>query len=682
MNNMMGDLSMRRKIQIVDESVDTAGISKDYKAGICEYIWNSFDAKATTVNINFENNHLSALEYIYIEDNGTGIVYEDLCKTFERFLASQKTAEQKEKYLHGHKGKGRFSFISFAEAALWETVYEKEENKYKYSICIENRDKDFIDVSEKKITTDKIGTKLTLSGIINLQSEHILNSEFKDYLNDKFACFLYLNKEKAYTININKSPLDYMEFIDDNLSAEYSIDINNIKFKVNFIKWTGKISEKYYFHFLDEDGKEKFRQHTSYNNKKIEFPHSIYVTSDYFSDFEEDIDSDKQIDGQINMIVNHSPKDKTFKEVINKLKDILNERYKFFVKSQAPKLIEQLDKEGVFPKFKNNKYDLMKKEDLKEVLVEICSIQPKIFNCQIEQKKTIVGFLNLLLDTDEREGVINIMDSITSLTSEERQELNDVLKKTSLSRIIKTVSTVQNRLKVIEALKNLVHNQTKFTNERDHIQKIIEENYWLFGEQYHLASADKNFEFALKNYIYILDGFNSQEEYSIANKQRLRRPDIFMCRKRLVGYDEATEIEENIIVELKAPSVVLDLKIYRQVEDYMNLISNEGQFNSSIRKWKFIMISEKVEPYIEGLYKDWKDRGKRFLVKGGERFEIYAMTWDDVFKNFELSHKYILNKLDFNKLLIKEEVEKLSDKDGRAYVDELVNEILKLKESI
>ncbi|PIH05227.1 ATP-binding protein [Clostridium combesii] len=673
---------MRRKMKVVNESVDTAGISKDYKVCISEYIWNSFDAKATTVSIDFEINSLGGLEFLSIKDNGTGIIFEDLDKTFERFLSSQKVAMQKEEYLHGHKGKGRFSFTSFAENALWETVYNDGEKNYKYSINIKKTDKDYFDTSEKVYCTDKCGTKLTIGGIGNLQNEHITNNEFKEYLNEKFACFLYLNRNKDYNINIKGVPLDYMEFIDESLSAEYKLNIDDNYFNIHFIKWTGKINEKYFFHFNDTNGVEKYRQHTSYNNKKVGFPHSVYIISDYFKNFKENIDEDKQIDGQTSILSHPSPKDKIFKELIRKLKEIVNERYKFFVKSQAPKLIDKLDQEGAFPKFGNDKYGMMKKEDLKEVLVEICAVQPKIFNCHIEQKKTIIGFLNLLLDTDEREGVINIMDSITSLTSDERKELNDVLRKTTLSRIIRTVSTIQNRLKVIEALKILVYDKTKFTNERDHIQKIIEENYWLFGEQYHMVSADKNFEVALSQYLYLLDGYKNLEEYKINNKDRLRRPDIFICRKRPVEYSNSTEKEENIIVELKAPSVILDKDIYRQVDDYMDLIMSQSKFGSSLRTWKFIMISTKVDRYIESLYESASRYNKNFLVRPGKDYEIYAMTWDDVFKNFEISHKYILNKLEFDKTIIKDEIEKLSDKEGREFVNEMVEEILKMKEAI
>lgn len=673
---------MKRKVQIVNESVDTAGVSKDYKACLSEYIWNGFDAQAITVDIDFVENCMETLDLISISDDGTGIVFEDLDETFGNFLSSQKALMQTEEYLHGYKGKGRFSFVSFAEIALWQTVYNDNKQNYRYSINIERSDKDYFDPSIKEETCEQCGTKLTISAISNLRSEDILGKEFRDYLNEKFACYLYLNRDKGKNIKIKGEPLDYMEFIDESLSAEYEFQIEDSTFNIHFIKWVGKINEKYYFHFTDINGFEKYRQHTSYNNKKVDFPHSVYIISDYFKNFKEDVNSDKQIEGQTSILNNPSPKDKVFKELYKKLKEIINERYKFFVRSQAPKLIDKLDKEGAFPTFKNDKYGMMKKEDLKEVLIEICAVQPRIFNCQLEQKKTIIGFLNLLLDTNEREGVINIMDSITNLTPEERCELNDVLRKTTLSRIIRTVSAVQNRLKVIEALKILVYDQGKFTNERDHIQKIIEENYWLFGEQYHMVSADKNFEVTLSNYLYTLDGYKSLEEYRIDNRDRLRRPDIFISRKKLVEYSNSTEKEENIIVELKSPTVTIDKDIYRQVDDYMDLIVNEPKFGSILRTWKIIIVSTKVNNYIESLYENAANYGKNFLVRPGKDYEIYVMTWDDVFKNFEISHKYILNKLEFDKTIIKDEIESISDKEGREFVNEMVTEILRLKEAI
>ncbi|WP_346971558.1 hypothetical protein, partial [Clostridium perfringens] len=358
-----------------------------------------------------------------------------------------------------------------------------------------------------------------------------------------------------------------------------------------------------------------------------------------------------------------------------------------FLKKQAPEFIKKLKSEGAFPKFENNKYGLLKEKDLEMVLTEVCAIQPQLFKTKNSiQNKTIVEFLNLLLDSDERGGIINIMDNILNLTPDERKNLNKVLEKTTLSKIVRTVSIIQNRLKVIEILKVLIYDQTNFTNERDHIQKIIEENYWLFGEQYNLVSADKNFEKLIENYSYLIDGLSEKEfnkiekENKLDPSKRYRRPDIFICRSRSVQYENSTEGEEHIIVELKAPSVTLNKKIYRQVEDYMETITELQLFNSKLRKWKFIMISNKVDDYILKEYETWKEKGKNCLVKQLGNYEIYAMTWDDVFKSFEINNRYLLQRLEFDKSLLAEEVKEISDKSGREFVNDLTNEILDLKE--
>lgn len=78
---------------------------------------------------------------------------------------------------------------------------------------------------------------------------------------------------------------------------------------------------------------------------------------------------------------------------------------------------------------------------------------------------------------------------------------------------------MHNRFKSVEYLKTLVYDLTKFTTERDHIQKVIEKCFWLFGEQYNLVSADATFEKALAEYVYILDGKDKKEKlkYQIQN---------------------------------------------------------------------------------------------------------------------------------------------------------------------
>lgn len=83
----------------------------------------------------------------------------------------------------------------------------------------------------------------------------------------------------------------------------------------------------------------------------------------------------------------------------------MKEKEKKYVKeSAANKLIADYERNGVLPAFRDNKYDQERKLDLLNVIKEIYCIQPKIFKgLKKEQQQTCVGFLNLLLDTDERE---------------------------------------------------------------------------------------------------------------------------------------------------------------------------------------------------------------------------------------------------------------------------------------
>lgn len=42
---------MRYPLSVKSKSVETSGIPRDYKEALCEYVWNGFEANATTISI-------------------------------------------------------------------------------------------------------------------------------------------------------------------------------------------------------------------------------------------------------------------------------------------------------------------------------------------------------------------------------------------------------------------------------------------------------------------------------------------------------------------------------------------------------------------------------------------------------------------------------------------------------
>jgi hypothetical protein len=407
---------------------------------------------------------------------------------------------------------------------------------------------------------------------------------------------------------------------------------------------------------------QEFESIKSKNNDNKFETYLIFGSMNKKNDFIFEKDPSPRLDNKPNQ------SDRVYKVLKKELKAYLEKKQKEFVSEiAAVDLINKYESLGILPRIKANKYEEARRLDLIETIKQIYIVQPKIFiGLKPEQGKVLVGFLNLLLDTDERDRIIEIIEGIVSLTEEERVQFVKTLRSTSFGNINRVVNMMRNRLEVIECLKMLVYDLEKFTNERNHIQKIIEQNYWLFGESYHLVSADVTFERLLSKYLYALDGEPKPDIIQIDNQEANRRPDIFMCRNHKVNDAKSSSmLEENIIVELKRPSVTIGIKQYRQIEDYLRLIKNEPQFSSQSRLWKFYVVSAAIDDDIKSKYESFKSQNKRYLVYFEGNYEIYALSWDDVFQEFYYKHDYMLSKFSFSKESIKAEIENVrKDAEG------------------
>ena len=260
---------MKKKVQINNESIESI-VKKDYKEALVEYILNAFEANATEVAIVSTLNPLGGVDEIKIIDNGTGIDHSALSQTFESFLSSNKQPLLKPISFGRNKGRGRYSFISFANSATWQTTYADKDKLFSYTIKINALTKDYVEFDEKvKDVTDKeasTGTVVTLQGISTLSKESMDFTQIEKPLLNAFASFLYLKKSKSYKITIDDKPLDYTKFIDPELSEDRMLIIDDQEFIAYFVKWIDNIKSRYFFYFLDAASREKYNKHTKFNN--------------------------------------------------------------------------------------------------------------------------------------------------------------------------------------------------------------------------------------------------------------------------------------------------------------------------------------------------------------------------------------------------------------------------------
>ena len=632
-------------------SITTEGIQKNLKSfkpldALCEYIWNGFDAQADRVDVKLYTNEFGLLNMISIEDNGTGIVYEELGDKFKTFNDSKKYDISKKvnhSLPHGRQGIGRLTFFAFAQRARWNTVYEKSGNKYEYYIDMEKDTlNQYDDNGGKKpqITGKNVGTE-----VIFTQVQQFSKDDIVEKIKIEFFWFLELNKPRNFQILVDGEKVTYDEFIIKKIEFVPAAELT-YKYEISIVQWNQSLGKEFSkFYFIDSDNEEKYKEATKLNKKSDEFFHSIFIKSSYFDNFY----FEKEMDGQACLFPNKNEQES------RKLMDAIHVfLYKFrrrYLKGASDKFIDKLIDSKIYPEFNaNNPIDTYRKSELDNLVGTLYAAQPKIFtNLSDDNKKITIGLLKLIMDAEDKDNLFKVLKQVVDLDEDELAELAGVLKYTSLSNITRLVKLIEDRQKVIQGLKELVFNKDMYAKEVPHIQNVVENHYWLFGEQYNLiTAAEPDFTYALKGLILATTG--KDEDVDIDHEDKNKEMDIFMIRQ-----DRKGDVTENVVVELKRPTVALGETQLSQVKKYLQVIRKDDRFNMGNVKWTFYLVGNKFNTsgFLEGELENNRNHGEQHLVYWVDNgmTKIYVLKWSEIFDEFSKRHEYLLDKLNLEEEL-------------------------------
>ncbi|MEA4955812.1 MAG: ATP-binding protein [Pseudoflavonifractor sp.] len=667
---------MKWQVSLNNDSFDRAGITKDCKDAMCEYIWNGFEAGATNVKVILNGSPLKEAMSIQVIDNGVGIPFDNLEETFGAFLSSVKNDTTIRIKSQVNKGKGRFSYLCFSPSAEWTTVFDKDGKLNKYIIKTDSINRSEFDTTEPEQVDDILATGTSVEFPLSDSSitDQLSYSNMRQKLLEEFAWFLYLNRHKELSLEYMGIVLDASQYINTDLCKNCIENIYGHNFDINVIVWKSNVSNSSKIYYLAEHGEIVAAQNTTFNKNKVGFYHAVFVSSEYFKAgmFFPPEDESDQIE-----IEPQNDQRNILRQLKKRIVSLVADALKSFLVLQADIRLANMEKRGTMPRFSDDEYGALRKKDFETVTRELYCVEPRIFyKLNDTQEKSLLGFLNLLLSSEERENVLQIIEQVVNLTPEQRKSFAEVLQRSQLQYIIEAISTIEKRVAVVEELKRIVFDLTSFANERNHIQKIIEQHFWLFGEQYHMLTADKNMKTSLEEFEKITECFDGAEKLSMTEKDALQRIDVFLYSQR-VQEDSSSEM---LVIELKAPYVKLSLDVFNQIVRYANTIRKEPRFTSSNRIWKFFAICSEVEDDVKIKYKNFEQYGKKGLADVIGNFELYALSWDDVFQSFESRHSFLLDKLklDFSQVSSELGVEGGTSL-SRAEVTELTQKLLALK---
>ena len=167
-------------------------IRADPVNSIAELIWNSLDADASEIYVEFEPGALTGLGKIRVIDNGEGIKRKDAISVFSGLGNSWKAKKEKTtkgRFIHGKKGQGRFKAFSIGRAVTWKS-FSRENNK---TIAFEIKGSS---INLKRFSITELGEQTgrgTVVEIEGIEKDFRIRSEHgaAEKITDIFALYLY-----------------------------------------------------------------------------------------------------------------------------------------------------------------------------------------------------------------------------------------------------------------------------------------------------------------------------------------------------------------------------------------------------------------------------------------------------------------------------------------------------------
>lgn len=588
---------------------------------LIEIIWNSIDAGATEVELSIDRNALTGIQSVTVKDNGTGIDIPNIKDTFGALGRSQKVKAGKNPRgmnFHGSLGEGRFKAYALGAQVEWTTTSDGKA----FKTVSGNFDKaDAFKVENaKSISSLKKGT---LFKATNLHQENIVipENELESKISVIFAPILVADKHLK--IRIQGKLLDPTDAIRDEHTETLSDKVSSIKLLI----WKhGKNADGYWC--------------TSGYSVKKGFSIDDIYTHHSFSLFIESpavATSIKKgtIEAHDLLPELHQIKEEAFVKTRLKLAQL--------DKVKIAETVSNLKESELYP-FKgepNGELDKIERKVFDVCVTKVVESIPNFASGSKDKQKIAFHLLRTAIESSPS-SVQHIFEDILKLPQKEIDELSKILKKYSVAGLIQLGKLVADRREILAALEKLVFDKSlkKAVLERRHLHKIVENETWIFGEEFSLGTSDASLEAVLESHRTLFG--NETEEVEVENEdgksEKILIPDLVFARQYKIG---SADKFHHLVIELKRPSVILGSKEKSQIETYASEIAEDSRFDKSKTKWTFIVLSGQIDPKMSTLFTN--DDG---LIAGNPNtpIAVYMKTWSSIFHSSKGRMQHLWDK--------------------------------------
>lgn len=600
---------------------------------LAEFIWNSLDADASTINVTVEQNELGAMSKVIVRDNGTGIKYEKAAELFSSLGGSWKrkgVTTEEGRFLHGQDGRGRFKAFSLGRAAEWDVVYQNGKGLYTFTVTMTAANiKEVVISDEEEANAEKRrGVTLTISEI-HKDYRSLTSEAGVQELTEIFA--LYLSNYKNVSISIDVTRIDPSGQIASQGSVNLSDVTNGVEVypvRLDIIEWRSTTNRALYL--CTDRGFPLTQVERRFHVGAFQF--SAYLKSEYFSKL--------QTDGMLELTEMNPAIVSMCDEAQEAIKDYFRDR----AAQEARTVVQEWKQEQVYP-YEGEATTPIEEAERKVFDIVAVTATQYLPDFSTTPQKNKAFNLRLLRQAIEKspEELQLILGEVLKLPKRKQEELAELLRDVSLSAIISAAKIVADRLRFLTGLEAILFDaeSKKRMKERSQLHRIIAQNCWLFGEEYNLSVDDKSLTEVLRKHRQLLgDDTVIDEPVKYVSKQR---GIVDLMLSRAIRRHKADGLT-HLVVELKAPKVKIDRKEITQTEEYAISVIKDERFRNLKTTWVFWAISDDYGEYADYRMKDDGNSGKIY-EKGN--VSVWVKTWGQVIEDNRARLQFFQERLEY-----------------------------------
>jgi Histidine kinase-, DNA gyrase B-, and HSP90-like ATPase len=602
---------------------------------LAELVWNGFDAGSEKVQVFFELNEMSGIDSIRVRDGGKGIKRSEVDKLFGNLGDSWKKGKGRDngRALHGKNGKGRFKAFALGDLVEWNTIYAENNKTFKYKITGKMHSLDGFEITEPiEVNGSQTGTEVLIQN--PKRDFHSLRDDsaplelakiFGAYLAQYPDLIFEHNGDKVDPKSIQKNAKDY------HLGAVALGDGRFATVALSVVEWTTQTDRV--LHLCDDDGITLHDIPAGTQIKAPGFNFTAYVKSSLFRD----LDAKSALD----LAVLNPDVQAVLKVVRNKIK----EHFRLRTLENQGKVIERWKLEKIYPYEDNENIgpiEAAERQVFDILAVNVQSYLPSFEDADVKSKKFTFRLLAQAVK-ENPDSLQKIIGEVLGLKKEEQDDLAGLLEKTPLSSILSSAKIVANRLDFLLGLETLLYDKEskKRLLERDQLHKILEQEAWLFHEEFALAGSEQRLEEVLAKHLDKLGIREDDPAPVLVEGDKTGRIDLMLSKANQPRNGEY----DYLIVELKRPSQKINSEVMTQIKKYAIAVAKDERFLNINIKWTFIAISNELDEYAEH---ETLQRGRsRGVIFDDDKLNIVVTvkTWSEVINSARTKLQFVNTQL-------------------------------------